>query len=456
MKAVNGARGALKTAPGAEAARVAQTEQTEQTEQIHERLQEFRKSARARLDKTAWPTVREEEWRRSDVAVFDFDSLAYPDAELLAHTRAERKSKQFFSLNLGQSEEGAPLISAGLLDRVFRHLEHVRDTAANRLILWNLALAEDIFVLHISAPSRSSSAGAAGKGAAGKDRDSAGKEAARAERDVPEGDSTEIHELCWHSLGEDISRHAALIVLADEMSEGTVYLRLKGMEGHVQNFAAFYDLGPGAALNVSVIQESSEEVVGFYQAAARMERDSRLSHFEGILGGGFIKNRVEVELAGSGSELRLNGLYFADNDQHVDMRTVQRHAADHADSRTFYKGVIGDEAETIFQGLIEVSHEATGTDAYLTNNNLLVSDEAKSDSIPSLNINTNDVKCSHGSTSGKINEEQIYYFQCRGFSRDDAEQMLILGYFEELIDELPEKVQTNVRTRIQRRLQGSR
>ncbi len=187
-----------------------------------------------------------------------------------------------------------------------------------------------------------------------------------------------------------------------------------------------------------------------------MERDSRLSHFEGILGGGFIKNRVEVELAGSGSELRLNGLYFADNDQHVDMRTVQRHAADHADSRTFYKGVIGDEAETIFQGLIEVSHEATGTDAYLTNNNLLVSDEAKSDSIPSLNINTNDVKCSHGSTSGKINEEQIYYFQCRGFSRDDAEQMLILGYFEELIDELPEKVQTNVRTRIQRRLQGSR
>jgi Fe-S cluster assembly protein SufD len=77
-----------------------------------------------------------------------------------------------------------------------------------------------------------------------------------------------------------------------------------------------------------------------------------------------------------------------------------------------------DESEAVFQGLIEVNHEARGTDAYLTNNNLILNDGAKADSIPSLNIKTDDVKCSHGSTTGRIDEEQIYYLQCRGFTRE--------------------------------------
>lgn len=383
--------------------------------QVHERLGKFRQSVQALFDSSSWPTNAEEEWRRTDVSVFDFDALGIAEGELLANTRAERKSEGFFSLS------DADAMPGDLIDRVFDYLAKLRDNPPNRFVFWNLLRAEDIFVLHLPAGTEDAA----------------------------------IHELCWHSLGEDVSRHIALIVLADEMSSGGVYLRLKGMEGHVQNVAAFYALAAGARLNVSVVQESDEDVLSFYQAAAEVERDAVFTHFEGILGGGFVKNRVDVALSGSGSELQLNGIYFAHEEQHIDMRTVQHHIADHANSRTFYKGVITDEAETIFQGLIGVGHGGGGTDAYLTNNNLILSDAAKADSIPSLNIETDDVKCSHGSTSGKIDEEQIYYFQCRGFSRSDAEELLIFGYFEELIGGLPERAQANVRQLIQRRFRAN-
>jgi Fe-S cluster assembly protein SufD len=239
------------------------------------------------------------------------------------------------------------------------------------------------------------------------------------------------------------------------MSRARLAIRMKGMSGHLQTLGAVYLVDDAADFGVSVLQESSDEVVAMYQAEARVGRDARLLHFEGILGGGFVKNRVEVGLAGSGSDLVLDGLYFTDDEQHVDLRTVQHHQAEHASSRTFYKGAIKDESEAVFQGLIEVNHEARGTDAYLTNNNLVLNDGAKADSIPSLNIKTDDVKCSHGSTTGKIDEEQIYYLQCRGFSRKEAEEMLITGFFENLLHNLPDHMQDDVRQQIHRRLKGS-
>ena len=386
----------------------------------HGRLKAFKQLVRPAFDKASWPVSTEEEWRRSDISLFDLDALALPGQELLENTGAEVKAGSLVSLNEVLSMTGEASLSSAVLDRVFSYLENLRDNSANRLVLWNLLFSEDIFILHIPTDQK----------------------------------DEELHELCWHSLGEEVSRHTTLIVMADDLSSARLLLRLKGMEGHVQNFVAHYVVGNGSSLDVSVLQESSDEVLSFYQASATMGRDAHFIHFEGILGGGYVKNRVEVELMGGGGDLNLRGLYFADNEQHIDMRTIQHHSAEHADSRTFYKGVIKDEAQTIFQGLIEVAHKARGTDAYLTNNNLLLNDGAKSDSIPSLNIKTDDVKCSHGSTTGKLNEEQIYYFQCRGFPRQDAKELLILGYFEELISGLPQKAQTETRQRVQKRLRG--
>ncbi len=388
----------------------------------HLRLREFRKFVQPLFDSSAWPGTSEEEWRRTDISVFEFDQLGEPEAGLLENTSAEIKSGNIRRLNdvLVAADNGEEIIPKAALDRIFAHLEKMRETASNRIALWNMLKAEDIFVLHI-----------------------------------PSGSETGIlHELCWHSLGDDISRHAAFIVVAETMSRARVALRLKGMGGHLQNFSSYFIVDDAADLGISVLQESSDEVVAFYQADAVVGRDAKFLHFEGLLGAGFIKNRVEVALSGSGADLHLNGIYFGDDEQHIDMRTVQHHQADHAESRTYYKGAVRDEAQTVFQGLIEVNREAGGTDAYLTNKNMVLNDGARADSIPSLNIKTDDVKCSHGSTTGKIDEDHIFYLQSRGFSRKDAEELLILGYFEDLLADLPDKMQNDVRQQIHRRLKG--
>jgi Fe-S cluster assembly protein SufD len=386
----------------------------------HQRIADLRKRVLGAFEKSSWPKTDEEEWRRTDLSVFDLDDLGTPDAELREKTGAEIKHGRIHRLNDVLNVSGE-LIPPAVVDRIFTELGRMADNPANRITLWNLLQSEDIFVLH-----------------------------------VPRGtDDKELHELCWHSLGEDVSRHATVVVVAEEMSSARIAIRMKGMSGHLQTIGAVYLVDDAAKLGVSVLQESSDEVLALYQAEARVGRDARLLHFEGILGGGFVKNRVEVGLAGSGSDLVLDGLYFTDGEQHVDLRTVQHHQAEHASSRTYYKGVMKDESEAVFQGLIEVNHEARGTDAYLTNNNLILNDGAKADSIPSLNIKTDDVKCSHGSTTGRIDEEQIYYLQCRGFTRKEAEEMLIIGFFEDLLHNLPGNMQDDVRQQIHRRLKGS-
>jgi Fe-S cluster assembly protein SufD len=131
---------------------------------------------------------------------------------------------------------------------------------------------------------------------------------------------------------------------------------------------------------------------------------------------------------------------------------VQDHRGRNTGSRTFYKGAVKDEARSIYQGLIKVDHDAPQTDAYLTNNNLILNDGARSDSIPSLQINTDDVKCSHGSTTGRIDQRQLFYLLTRGYSPTEARVMLVQGFFEELIARAPAIVQEDVRAEVEERL----
>jgi Fe-S cluster assembly protein SufD len=128
------------------------------------------------------------------------------------------------------------------------------------------------------------------------------------------------------------------------------------------------------------------------------------------------------------------------------------HRAPHTTSRAFYRGAVRDESHAIYQGLIQVDHEAAGTDAYLTNKNLILSDEARADSIPSLNIKTDDVRCSHGSTTGKLDENQLFYLRTRGYTEAEAKRMLVEGYFEDLILQTPELVHEELRELIMERI----
>ena len=151
-----------------------------------------------------------------------------------------------------------------------------------------------------------------------------------------------------------------------------------------------------------------------------------------------VKTRVECALNGAGADARLDGLYFCRPGQHMDIRTVQHHRAPSATSRAYYKGAVSGGGRTVFQGLIEVAEGASGTDAFLTNRNLILGDAARADSIPTLKIGNNDVKCSHGSTTGRLSEEEMFYLESRGLSPEDAKAMLLVGYFEDILGDTPE------------------
>jgi Fe-S cluster assembly protein SufD len=130
------------------------------------------------------------------------------------------------------------------------------------------------------------------------------------------------------------------------------------------------------------------------------------------------------------------GLYFADSDQHFAQRTLQSHVAPHATSDLLYKGALKDHARSEYSGLIKVLPGAQGTDAYQANRNLVLSEEALARSIPQLEIEANEVRCTHGATVSPVEEEHLFYLMSRGIDRVTAQKLVVFGFFEEVLDRI--------------------
>ena len=233
-----------------------------------------------------------------------------------------------------------------------------------------------------------------------------------------------------------------------EASQASLVIRQNSPQG--QKFtvdgATTVVLGDGANFTLSELQTHGLGASVLDHSLATIGRDAQFFHWCAPIGGGTVKTRFDFTLAGEGSSVRTHGLYFGTLDQHKDQRISLTHAAPRASSYALYKGAVRDRARTVFQGLIEVQPGANGTDAYLSNKNLILNDGARSDSLPQLKIDTDDVKCSHGSTTGKVNEDEIYYLTTRGFSRAEAKLLIAQGLFAELVDEAPAFLREEVET----------
>lgn len=155
------------------------------------------------------------------------------------------------------------------------------------------------------------------------------------------------------------------------------------------------------------------------------------------LGGNYARLRTDCSLSGRGATGDIVALSFADENQTIDFRTFHSHIAPDTSSNLLFKGAIDDEARSIYTGLIRVGPEARGTNAFQTNRNLKLSDTAWAESVPNLEIENNDVACSHASTVGPVEEEQMFYLQSRGVPDDVAERLIVDGFFAETLDALP-------------------
>jgi Fe-S cluster assembly protein SufD len=166
-------------------------------------------------------------------------------------------------------------------------------------------------------------------------------------------------------------------------------------------------------------------------------RDSSTLLSTVALGGDYARVRTEARLDGQGGSTRQVALYFADGHQMHDFRTLQDHAAPRTSSDLLFKGAVQDTARSVYTGLIHIRNEAKGSTAFQTNRNLTLSEGAWAESVPNLEIETNEVKCSHASTVGPIDEDQRFYLESRGIPPQIAERLVVLGFFDEVLHQLP-------------------
>ncbi len=402
-------------------------------------MTDVRRVALDRFRDMEWPTAQDEEFRRSDVSSYDFDRYRLSSSTGLPQgvevpvvqsgivefsgTQVKRRA-----LAEGLAEKGVVFISIeeavadGLdgqgLDQQI--LSSVREAllkgianADNRLSVWHYATITHGAILY-----------------------------------VPK--FLELKEpfiVSFDDDGDGDLRAPQIVVIGEEGARFSVVSRtVQDDEGEIfYNEGVNIVVGDAGQVEYFSVQNVNIDSTYISNGMATVGRDSVYHGYTAAFGGMFSKYRFDAEMVGVGGDAFLGGVYFPHEDQHIDLRTVQRHLEPKAHSLTLYKGAVNDEAHSVFQGLINVDHAALDTDAYLTNNNLILSDDGQADSIPSLEISTDEVRCSHGSTTGKLDPRQIYYLQTRGYSSEEARRLLLEGYFEEVLSKYPEVVADELR-----------
>lgn len=196
-------------------------------------------------------------------------------------------------------------------------------------------------------------------------------------------------------------------------------------------------VGNGAKVRHAHIQLLGQGFYHFHRQRAHLKRDAALNDLVVNMGASLSRAEVQSEMLGPGSSSEMLGLYFTTGQEHVDHYTLQHHVADHAYSDVLYKGAAKDQSRTVYAGLIKVEQGAQKTDAYQTNRNLLLSEEARSDSVPQLEIGANDVKCSHGSSTAPVAPEELFYLMSRGLPRHMAQQILVKGHMTDVLTRIP-------------------
>ncbi len=194
-----------------------------------------------------------------------------------------------------------------------------------------------------------------------------------------------------------------------------------------------FHVGEGAKLERVALHEWSASTLCIAEDATVVAGRGRADWVTAVLGGRAVKLAAGCDVAGAGAVAHLSGLYFAGGTQHVDQRTVQRHSSPDTTSHLLYKGAVRDQSHSIYQGLIQAARGAVRVDAYQMNRNLVLNEGARADSLPALEIDADDLKCSHGSATGSLDPEQIFYLRARGIAEAEARRLLIAAYFEEVI-----------------------
>jgi Fe-S cluster assembly protein SufD len=259
---------------------------------------------------------------------------------------------------------------------------------------------------------------------------------------VPEGVEAEVplHSVLW-SPGSGMAVFSRVLVVLDKGASLT-YIHETSSQTLDQGSAIHsgiveLSVGEGANLTFVELQSFGDHVWNFTHERAMVARDGKLDWIFGAVGTHLTKNFTELSLTGIGAEGRMSGFYLADGIQHLDHDTQQNHLAPHTTSDLLFKGGLLGRSRSVWQGMIYVAPGAQNTDGYQANRNLILSEKARADSIPGLEILADDVRCTHGATVSQLEEEPVFYLMSRGLPRRQAERLVVDGFFAPIMARVP-------------------
>ena len=393
-------------------------------------LRTYRQQAWKQYESLGLPQITEEAWRRTDIRNLQAGSFAIPDKKKSA--KLQEVPKRLLKPIAGKGHGGQIILSPSGVS-----IELSKRIAKQGIVFTDLATAAkknpDVLKKALGQVVKPSE----GKFAA--------MAAAFASRGVllyvPKGVTVDepLHSMLW-GPGSGLAYFSHILVWVDDGASVTYVHEASSPTAENQSLhAGIVELhvGAGASLRFVELQSWGEHIWNFSHERARLERDANLDWIFGALGSRLTKNFSEINLEGEGSTARMSGFYFTDGEQHLDHDTQQNHLAPHTTSDLLFKGALEDKSRSVWQGMIHVAPGAQRTDGYQANRNLVLSKHARADSIPGLEIQADDVRCTHGATVGKIDETELFYLLSRGIPDRDARRLIVEGFFDPVMQRIP-------------------
>ncbi len=371
---------------------------------------------------TSWPTQNEEEWRRTNLSKFAIEEYAAGEQhEAVANITSTVETTRWFDLDVSVNSEGdaaavfsheaekagvtLSLLSQGEASSIRNMIRWSFDKMDNKTGFWNFTRLGSALIL-----------------------------------DIPEG----IHlskpvRISYSMEKPDTTIFCSLFINAGDNSQAEIIEKITAEGEHsCINMLSTLSAARHSRIKTAFVSDVSDSSIIISHRNILLGKESTFLDFQNFNGSKLSKSRTEVDLAEEDITADLYGTVYAENTEHFDIRTIQNHQSKNGKSTALLKSVVTEKGRTIFQGLIDVGRQGVLTDAYLTNNNIILNDGARADSIPSLKIGNNDVKCSHGSTTGKIDPHKVFYLASRGLRQEEAKGLILEGFLNQVYNKLPE------------------
>ncbi|HSH01291.1 MAG TPA: Fe-S cluster assembly protein SufD [Anaerolineae bacterium] len=246
-----------------------------------------------------------------------------------------------------------------------------------------------------------------------------------------------VHSALWSNKGKTFSHTLVVVESGAEAVFIDEYASADSDEMALHNGAIELLVADGGSLVYASMQDFGNNVWQFNHERGRVGRDAKLDWVTSAMGTRLTKAFQTVELDGRGSWARMSGLFFANKHQHFDLDTQQNHNAPDTVSDLLYKGALTDKARSVWQGMIKALPDSQRINGFQANRNLMLAETARADSIPGLEIEADDVACTHAATAGRIDETEIFYLMSRGIPRETAIRMIVDGFFDPLMQRIP-------------------